>query len=514
MLKVAHRPEVETPSTLRPASLRSAVDQALRLIAYDIWQLIADPLAETYGQEWQETLAEDHSINRQDASSIVSLLLTERAEIRDDVRDAFGRARWGDMYRRHAFRDVRRIRNEYAHPDGSADLAWTEHALSRLMSASRVGELACFDEIQQLTAAVQTLKRGGQTIPDAAEVEASRRAYDEARREAEEAAARAETAEGQLAQAQDEQARADAELGAARLRIHELETTARTSQDHDATLRATLEEARAAHRDALSALQEREHRLTELEDARTRTERRLEEAEQRLLSDEAVIAVTAHEQPQIGADQQAELERLLQALRDRPTYAAPSPPAQAGAPLPHPGEPWSFPRGNAVWRLSRQRRQLVRAEDDVDLAHVLGRTRAQELVAQFLAIRPAGGRVWVDVDGDAVTYVDARLVYLGRLTLAARSQDPQPGEPVSLEHTRSYVMSGKGRIESVSTGETLDGAVSTKVANDVAERIRQVKPKGGRLKVSRDGVVAAFVDRQWVFVTRVGRQEWFPGHIQ
>lgn len=174
-----------------------------------------------------------------------------------------------------------------------------------------------------------------------------------------------------------------------------------------------------------------------------------------------------------------------------------------------------YPRGQEVWRLSKLRKSLIRTDDEANLKSVIGADQATRLVDQFLEIRPAGGRVWVDVDGDAVTYVEGRLVYLGRLEQnEVADLELRPGDPIADFAGRGYGMTGQGRIECRSTGQSLNEAIGAQPACAVAERIRRVKPKGGRLKVARDGTVAAYVDRQWVFVTRVRPSEWFPGHVE
>jgi hypothetical protein len=42
--------------------------------------------------------------------------------------------------------------------------------------------------------------------------------------------------------------------------------------------------------------------------------------------------------------------------------------------------------------------------------------REAALVREFLRVRPEGGRVYVDSNGDASTQIDGRLIYLGLVT--------------------------------------------------------------------------------------------------
>ena len=78
-----------------------------------------------------------------------------------------------------------------------------------------------------------------------------------------------------------------------------------------------------------------------------------------------------------------------------------------------PGEPWPFDRGNDTWVLSASRRSIRRLRGAGGLADALGKTREAELVDAFLEVRPEGGRVYVDHDGDACTLIGGQLVYLG-----------------------------------------------------------------------------------------------------
>lgn len=55
------------------------------------------------------------------------------------------------------------------------------------------------------------------------------------------------------------------------------------------------------------------------------------------------------------------------------------------------------------------------------LADSIGHARAQQIAAAFLAIRPEGGRVYIDADGDAATPGPDGLMYLGNINEA---QDP------------------------------------------------------------------------------------------
>lgn len=81
-----------------------------------------------------------------------------------------------------------------------------------------------------------------------------------------------------------------------------------------------------------------------------------------------------------------------------------------------PGEPWPYERGEEAWVLSAQRRTMRLARrSGPRLCERLGDAGEEQVVAAFLKVRPAGGRVFVDADGDAATFVDGELIYLGQL---------------------------------------------------------------------------------------------------
>ena len=87
-----------------------------------------------------------------------------------------------------------------------------------------------------------------------------------------------------------------------------------------------------------------------------------------------------------------------------------------------PGDPWPEPRGSRTLVLSIKARALVTPQGspsggkttEETLTRKYGR-EAAELAERMLAIRPSGGRVWVDKHGRATTLVDGRLTYLGRM---------------------------------------------------------------------------------------------------
>lgn len=101
------------------------------------------------------------------------------------------------------------------------------------------------------------------------------------------------------------------------------------------------------------------------------------------------------------------------------TGLQPSPPG-----APRPGDPWAGPAEGERWRLSSAK-TMTRLSDGRSLGDLVGHV-AGEVAGQFLQIRPSGGRVWIDGNGDAVTTVEGRLIYLGRIPAAGRGGLVQP----------------------------------------------------------------------------------------
>ncbi|QZY29702.1 DEAD/DEAH box helicase [Nocardioides coralli] len=121
-------------------------------------------------------------------------------------------------------------------------------------------------------------------------------------------------------------------------------------------------------------------------------------------------------------ERQAQLENV-----PGPQDAQPSTPSASTTPhvtrrptlerrfVPSPGTPWDNEPGRERWRLSAATRSMTRLSDHQGLAGVVGKDVANRLVSQFLAVRPEGGRVWVDQEGNAVTLAHGRHVFLGQI---------------------------------------------------------------------------------------------------
>lgn len=78
------------------------------------------------------------------------------------------------------------------------------------------------------------------------------------------------------------------------------------------------------------------------------------------------------------------------------------------------GELWEHPKGNKKIVLSVSSRDLVDTKNG-NLLEKADPGKTKELAEKWLKIRPQGGRIFIDSEGNASTLIDDRLVYLGNV---------------------------------------------------------------------------------------------------
>ena len=89
--------------------------------------------------------------------------------------------------------------------------------------------------------------------------------------------------------------------------------------------------------------------------------------------------------------------------------------AQLKNPRPEIGSFWNKPKGKRKITLSVGKRDLVDSKTSKPLDYISEESR-MEIAEDWLLVRPTGGRVFVDDDGDAVTLLGDGLVYLGNIS--------------------------------------------------------------------------------------------------
>jgi chromosome segregation ATPase len=82
---------------------------------------------------------------------------------------------------------------------------------------------------------------------------------------------------------------------------------------------------------------------------------------------------------------------------------------------PEVGSLWNKPKGKRKITLSVGKRDLVDSKTSKPIDYISEAAR-MEIAEDWLAVRPSGGRVFVDEDGDAATLLGEDLVYLGNIS--------------------------------------------------------------------------------------------------
>jgi hypothetical protein len=515
-----------------PRQLRFLVDQALGMLAEDLLERLGPTLRELGGEDWPRTLAEQvsmpnrraHELSTQDVTAYSDLLRSQAQGWepgRTQLRAALTRGR---PYRSvdQLIQGVVDVRNSWAHRKAELDVDATRAQIAAVVRCASELNLARLADYRALQAHLLEVAAGRLEAPPtsdqieamAVQIEAQGRELHALREGQERRDAEVEALASRAANAEDEARQARQAESEVRKQQAELERTARSADkaaveeaqqklDRLATERAALEsQRRAAENEAAQIAEERET----LEAARAQVA--LREAELDVKDRDLQVRI-------VEAQSTVTHDELLERLRGivaRTQDLADRSPLAVDDELPAPGKPWPYQRGAEVWTLSKQRRLFFRVDDDTTLADLVGTKRAEELVTSFLAIRPTGGRAWVDVDGDAATYVDSRLVYLGRLEQAATSDEPGLGDPVDAATGRRYTV----RLGSIrdGSGTTLASVRGAQTSKQVLERLLHVRPKGGVYRVNREGRAVTYVEGRWVYAGTVRAAEWFPGHVR
>lgn len=77
----------------------------------------------------------------------------------------------------------------------------------------------------------------------------------------------------------------------------------------------------------------------------------------------------------------------------------------------------------------------------------------------------------------------------------------------------SYVLHLTGQVRNRKTDELLID-VNPKSADSLGALLISRKPNGGRLRVTRNGIIAAYFEDHWGYIATVTPDQWFPEHLQ
>lgn len=516
---------------------RALIDRGLLLLGDALHARVRPHLEDVYGPEWLTQVHPTRTrFGRRDLSSYAQFLFGRR-EL-SDARQVF-RAALGipfakvDRVLTHAVD----VRNRFAHPDETVALRQVENDIGHLLRLAGTLKLDCVDDLHEIAREAAALSSGP---PAGASVSAERiQELEERAEQAEQAVAEADRLRAQVASIEAERERAHDEWMRAEEALQAVDAAREELEAKAESLRQQLGEADASSILATQLQQqldlaekqaaEQGERLAKSEKKRAALKKQLEkqsrnaeEAERRAATAESerddlagsVAFTRALVEPEHDSteDLLEQLQRVMAKLADEgAAHHVEEEPEQV---LPAPGEPWPYPRGGDVWTLSGARRSLVTYDGQLSLDEVLPEPVVARLIDSFLTIRPEGGRVWVDEDADATTYVDGVLTYLGRLVEAPEesvSDDPPVGSPYP-GHGARYSVTSVG-IQRIADGAWLASEIGNAQAYAVLVRLLAVRPGGGRYRVESTGAATTFLDGEWVFAGRVRPEEWFPGEI-
>ena len=87
------------------------------------------------------------------------------------------------------------------------------------------------------------------------------------------------------------------------------------------------------------------------------------------------------------------------------------------------------------------------------------------------------------------------------------------GSPITgkmLSH--SYVLRVNGQIENRANGQILS-IYHPEFALGLGTHLLSRKPQGGRIRITPDGLLCAFINDGWGYLAKVEAAKWFPGHL-
>ncbi len=136
---------------------------------------------------------------------------------------------------------------------------------------------------------------------------------------------------------------------------------------------------------------------------------------------------------------------------------------------------------------------------------------ASSIISGWRKLVAPGATILVNAEGDAVSYIDGEPTYLGSL----KGETSAPNTTARLAgfftgHT--YTLRLNGTVEDRDSGDTLS-QVNPASAKKVGKKLKELIPNGGRLRVTTTGTIARYQDGEWVAVSAVRPEEWFPGQL-
>lgn len=506
---------------------RIIINDALDLVARGLRDAVAPRMARYLGPEWWTQLpsTKDNSdFARLDVTSYARVLEfgPYRAEMRGCFRVDY--RSWGPVIRR-----IRDYRHEFhGHPD--RDPTGDEALLvvtDCLLLAERL-QLNCATALAELVRQAQEVSGGKRLVEIdaedlAAHQEMASRLADEHARASQlevRAAAASAAADDALAELQQRRTSDEAALRDKDQRIMELQGRLQALDEGSKAAAQLAGQLEVAQRERLDLARDRDQTRTALDTAR-REQRKAAAAEREAvdelararaevatLQSELVRARVAREER--TAQPGLEGQRLLHLVLERLERQSSAPvsgqelqqPEAEDATLPEPGNPWPYERGAEEWTLSLAAHAMTRLGDGITLAELVGKVSADSLIQRFFRIRPRGGRIWVDEGGDACTFVEGELVYLGRLPTHPTTAPP-------LVTARPFDGDAPAEQELVEPGDPWPGPLGTFSAAfdlaqaDIVTELRE--PASLRSLIGPDRAARLFIRLGGALVRRNGR---------
>lgn len=255
-----------------------------------------------------------------------------------------------------------------------------------------------------------------------------------------------------------------------------------------------LEEARlreAKANEDIAAAQELLEQAVNLEESREGT---------------TIAAARAHleEALAIALEEKAQLEYLVESLAAAADARSPEIEAdQIGV-----GHIWQGPIPSRRVKLVALRNDLYDDELKKFVADEYG-PESPMAVSRMRSLIPANSTIYLSESGRAVAYISGDPIFLGSLSAdSTQGTDAITG----FFSPHSYVLRINGDIEDRATGETLKEAIGDP-ARDLGSDLILLRPSGGILRITTDGLIASQVRGAWMPLLKVSDDVWFPGHL-
>jgi len=134
---------------------------------------------------------------------------------------------------------------------------------------------------------------------------------------------------------------------------------------------------------------------------------------------------------------------------------------------------------------------------------------AETAIAKIRSLVPVNSTIYLSEQGKAVAYLNGDPIFVGSLIeISANSE----GNVSGFFSPNNYVLRINGDIEDMKTGQTLREAIGESAVN-IGSDLILLRPSGGLLKVTTEGLIASRVRGEWLPLSKVHPKDWFTGHL-